>query len=76
MYQINVCGEGGEYETIVLDCPFFVTHRIRVDEFKIISVSEDDYAPVAHVVIKQFSLEEKKEKGGDIKLYQFEESDE
>jgi diphthine-ammonia ligase len=22
-YGINVCGEGGEYETITLDCPLF-----------------------------------------------------
>jgi diphthine-ammonia ligase len=23
MYGINVCGEGGEYETLTLDCPLF-----------------------------------------------------
>lgn len=22
-YGVNVCGEGGEYETFVLDCPLF-----------------------------------------------------
>ena len=22
-YGINVCGEGGEYETLTLDCPLF-----------------------------------------------------
>lgn len=22
-YQLNVCGEGGEYETLTLDCPLF-----------------------------------------------------
>ena len=23
-YGINVCGEGGEYETLTLDCPLFI----------------------------------------------------
>lgn len=23
LYGINVCGEGGEYETVTLDCPLF-----------------------------------------------------
>lgn len=23
LYDINLCGEGGEYETLVLDCPIF-----------------------------------------------------
>lgn len=70
MYQINVCGEGGEYETIVLDCPLFIDHRIKVEEYKVINVNDDDYAPVAHVYIQKFSLEEKEEKGGDIQLYE------
>lgn len=28
MYGSNVCGEGGEYETLTLDCPLFEV-RIR-----------------------------------------------
>lgn len=24
LYGINVCGEGGEYETLTLDCPLFI----------------------------------------------------
>lgn len=23
MFGLNVCGEGGEYETLTLDCPLF-----------------------------------------------------
>ena len=23
-YGLNICGEGGEYETITLDCPIFL----------------------------------------------------
>ena len=28
-----MCGEGGEYETLVLDCPLFTHARIVVDEW-------------------------------------------
>ncbi|CAI2360973.1 unnamed protein product [Moneuplotes crassus] len=76
MYQINVCGEGGEYESIVLDCPLFIDHKIVVNEFKILNISEDEYAPVAHVIIKQFALAEKEEKGGNIELYDIEKGQE
>lgn len=27
-FDFNVCGEGGEYESAVFDCPLFKTHRI------------------------------------------------
>ena len=27
-YGFNVCGEGGEYESAVFDCPLFKTHKI------------------------------------------------
>jgi len=76
MYQINVWGEGGEYETMVLDCPLYINYKIKVEEFKILSVTEDDYAPVAHVIITKCSLEEKEIKGGSIELYPIEEHDE
>ena len=29
-FGFNVCGEGGEYESAVFDCPLFKTHRIVV----------------------------------------------
>ena len=29
-FQCNVCGEGGEYETMTLDCPSFVHGRIEL----------------------------------------------
>ena len=38
-YQFHVCGEGGEYETLVLDCPLF-RRRLVLDETRI--VCEDD----------------------------------
>lgn len=44
-YQFHVCGEGGEYETITLNCPLF-KRRIVVDETKILMHSDDMFAPV------------------------------
>lgn len=41
-YQTNICGEGGEYETLVLNCPLF-KKRILIDEHEIINPSHDVY---------------------------------
>lgn len=30
MYDVHICGEGGEYETMVLDAPFFTKGRLRL----------------------------------------------
>jgi len=29
-FDVHIAGEGGEYETLVVDCPLFLTHRIHV----------------------------------------------
>ena len=31
----NVCGEGGEYETLTLDCPLFTRGRIVLDKSEV-----------------------------------------
>jgi len=36
-YGINVCGEGGEYETICLDCPLFKKKIVLSVVFKYFS---------------------------------------
>ncbi|WCJ43773.1 Diphthine--ammonia ligase [Euphorbia peplus] len=59
LYGINVCGEGGEYETLTLDCPLFVNCRIVLDEFKIILHSSDSIAPVGVIHPLAFHLEYK-----------------
>ena len=38
---MNVCGEGGEYETLTLDCPLFKAARIVVDSSAVIRASAD-----------------------------------
>ncbi|KAF7282425.1 hypothetical protein GWI33_002657 [Rhynchophorus ferrugineus] len=55
-YGLNVCGEGGEYETLTLDCPLFKS-RIVVDEFEIIMHQDDPIAPVGYLKFNKLSLE-------------------
>uniref|UniRef100_A0A131YG33 Diphthine--ammonia ligase n=1 Tax=Rhipicephalus appendiculatus TaxID=34631 RepID=A0A131YG33_RHIAP len=57
-YCLNVCGEGGEYETATLDCPLF-RKRIVVDESKVVIHSDDAFAPVGYLKIKRMHLEDK-----------------
>ncbi|GLE02558.1 hypothetical protein PINS_up011396 [Pythium insidiosum] len=57
-YQLNVCGEGGEYETLTLDCPLF-KKRIVVDASHVVMHSDDLFAPVAFLVVDQCHLEDK-----------------
>lgn len=35
MYGSNVCGEGGEYESLVLDCPVFKHGKIVIDDTEV-----------------------------------------
>ncbi len=53
-YKISLNGEGGEYESLVLDCPLF-KKRIQLQEVKI---NEED-KNTAHIQILKARLEEK-----------------
>ncbi|RYG55217.1 hypothetical protein EON66_05825 [archaeon] len=57
---LNVCGEGGEYETFVLDAPFFA-ERLVLDETLVERVGGDALAPVAHLNIRRCHTEPKEE---------------
>lgn len=57
-YDINVCGEGGEYETITLDCEIY-KKKIVIDEYNIVCHSKDIFSPVYYSVIKKWHLEDK-----------------
>ncbi len=59
LYGINVCGEGGEYETLTLDCPLFCYGRIVVDEREVVIVTPDSLAPVAWMRATRFHVERK-----------------
>ncbi|EFA02050.1 uncharacterized protein LOC663632 [Tribolium castaneum] len=57
-YGLNVCGEGGEYETLTLDCPLFRS-RLVIDESDVVLHSSDPIAPVGYLQLKKISLETK-----------------
>ena len=56
-FGVNVCGEGGEYETFTLDSPLF-RHRLRIATSEVITHSEDAFAPV-YILKINCELEEK-----------------
>ncbi|KAJ3043214.1 ATP binding domain 4 [Rhizophlyctis rosea] len=57
-YGAHVCGEGGEFETLTLDCPIFVK-RIVIDEVKRVLHSDDAFAPVAYLNVTKAHVEDK-----------------
>lgn len=57
LYQCNVCGEGGEYESLVLDCPLFKHARIVLDSWETVQQSADSFAPVGHLHPVAYHLE-------------------
>ncbi|XP_075485034.1 diphthine--ammonia ligase isoform X1 [Primulina tabacum] len=59
LYGINVCGEGGEYETLTLDCPLFKNARIMLDKFEVFLHSPDQIAPVGVLHPLEYHLEKK-----------------
>ena len=44
-----MCGEGGEYESAVFDCPLFKDKKIEIVESEIIHHVDNDIAPVAYL---------------------------
>ncbi|XP_002731447.1 uncharacterized protein LOC100368513 [Saccoglossus kowalevskii] len=58
-YGLNVCGEGGEYETFTLDCPLFNKKIVVYETTKVIH-SDDAFATVAYLRLKNITLEDKK----------------
>ncbi|XP_049874929.1 uncharacterized protein LOC126373018 [Pectinophora gossypiella] len=50
-YGLNVCGEGGEYETFTLDCPLF-KKRLVIDEKEMVLHTDDPVAPVGYLNLK------------------------
>ncbi|KAM4690076.1 diphthine--ammonia ligase [Rhinophrynus dorsalis] len=59
-FGVHVCGEGGEYETLTLDCPLF-KKRIVVDSKELMMHSNDAFAPVAYLRLQTLHLEDKVE---------------
>ncbi|KAJ7044475.1 hypothetical protein C8F04DRAFT_587609 [Mycena alexandri] len=58
LYGAHICGEGGEYETLTLDCPMF-KHRIVLTEVETVIHSDNAFATVAYLRIKNATLQPK-----------------
>lgn len=57
---LNVCGEGGEYESIVLDCPPLFAHgRVQLVKTSVVHTSYDSMSPIAHLRIEECRMEPK-----------------
>ncbi|XP_062221614.1 diphthine--ammonia ligase isoform X2 [Phragmites australis] len=67
-YGINVCGEGGEYETLTLDCPLFRNARIILDDSEVILHSADSIASVGILHPLAFHLEHKPDSSDRIRV--------
>lgn len=57
-FQMNCCGEGGEYESLVLDCPLF-SKLISIDKSRVIVEDPNSFTSSGHLLIEEFHLEEK-----------------
>jgi len=55
-YGLNVCGEGGEFESLALDCPLF-KKRIIIDESEIVTANPADN--VGYLKLLKMHLEKK-----------------
>ncbi|KAJ7638968.1 hypothetical protein FB45DRAFT_417505 [Roridomyces roridus] len=58
LYGSHICGEGGEYETLTLDCPVF-KHKIVLTEVETVIHSDNAFATVAYLRVKNATLEPK-----------------
>jgi uncharacterized protein (TIGR00290 family) len=59
-FEFHVCGEGGEYETLTLDCPLF-KKKLVIDRSSVYRHQDDDYSPVALLTIEECHAEPKGE---------------
>lgn len=55
-YGLNVCGEGGEFESFTLNCPLF-KKKIVLDSVESVTHSDDAFAPVGYLKFTKMHLE-------------------
>ncbi|CAH8636045.1 unnamed protein product [Heterobilharzia americana] len=56
-WSLNVCGEGGEFETVTLDCPMYRSRIRLVSEPEVVVHSKDPFSPTAYLRLKNLVLE-------------------
>ncbi|KAM9777262.1 diphthine--ammonia ligase [Neosynchiropus ocellatus] len=57
-FGVHICGEGGEYETLTLDCPLF-KKKLVIDAAETVIHSADAFAPVGYLRFTQMHTESK-----------------
>ena len=57
-FGFNIAGEGGEYETLIIDSPIF-KKKLIVSEFEKVVTGNSAYSPYGHLIIKKLLLEDK-----------------
>lgn len=57
-FNFNVAGEGGEYETLILDSPI-MSKKIILAETEKILTGNSAYSPYGHLIIKKLLLQDK-----------------
>lgn len=50
-YGGHAAGEGGEFETIVLDSPLFTTEKLEVESITPVMVDDNEYSPCGHAIV-------------------------
>jgi len=63
-FGFHVCGEGGEYETITLDCPLFIKGRIVLDETRVVTLDDRAFSPICVLEVLKHHVEPKS--GNDV----------
>ena len=58
-FGFNICGEGGEYESAVFDCPIFMTHKLVAKKQILVSHDDNVECPVAYMAYGDLELAEK-----------------
>ena len=61
-YGSHCCGEGGEFETLTMDCPLFRRGSLRFspgDPPRVVVTSRDPFAPSAHLAVAAVAVDVK-----------------
>lgn len=51
LYRSHMAGEGGEYETIVMNCPLYKSSYLRVVKKDVVMVDDNEYSPSGHCIL-------------------------
>ena len=58
-YGSHCCGEGGEFETLTMDCPLFRRGSLRFEDTRVVVTSRDPFAPSAHLAVEAVAVDVK-----------------